>query len=73
MVGSGVGVMGVSIGVVGVLVSVFGVETGIIADFMVAGSTLTRQVASTPTKPRLNTRFESVPKNPISCRSIVND
>ena len=73
MVGSGVGVMGVSIGFVGVLVSVFGVETGIIADFIVAGSTFTRQVASTPTKPRLNTRFESVPKNPISCRSSVND
>ena len=60
--------------VFGALFYVFGVATGIITDFMVAGSTSTRQAAFTPTKPKLNTRlFYSVPKNPISCRSSVKD
>ena len=61
--------LGVAIGVEGV----FGVATGIIGAFKVVGSIPTRQAEFTPTKPRLKTRLSSVPKNPTSCRSIVND
>ena len=61
--------LGVAIGVEGV----FGVATGIIGAFKVVGSIPTRQAELIPTKPRLKTRLSSVPKNPTSCRSIVND